>query len=164
MGAWHRGIGDEWTRIISGDVFSSIVHPSRERPNDASGHRITWIPGSEFPILGFEDILDELLNSPPTLSDGLDPCPEGEPSKTRILIWFPFPISRGPIQCHSTSNFKIPDFLFLTSHFSFPTSHFPFPVSPFPFPTSPFPLHIRSRDMRCWIIQWCYILHMANWT
>ena len=26
-GAWHRGIGDEWTRIISGDGFSSIVHP-----------------------------------------------------------------------------------------------------------------------------------------
>ena len=49
-----------------------------ERPNDASGHRITWIPGSEFPILGFEDILDKLLNSPPTLSDGLDPCPEEE--------------------------------------------------------------------------------------
>ena len=49
---------------------------------------------------------------------------EGEPSKTRILIWFPFPISRGPIKSLSISNFQIPDFPFPTSCFSLPISRF----------------------------------------
>ena len=47
----------------------------------------TWTPGSDFPILGFEDILDKLLKSPPTPSAVMDPCPEEECVMIGVCIW-----------------------------------------------------------------------------
>ena len=60
-GAWHRGIGDEWTSIISGDVFSSIVHQGSDlmTSGEPKQHMNSGF-GPEFPILGFEKIVDKL--------------------------------------------------------------------------------------------------------